>query len=87
MENAPDILRLHRDNPYLAALAYREAMRMEVYILGWLEGAVTSAMLWLAEDMEALSERGMIIPCDVLRMANIIVGALVSLVLPRVLRD
>lgn len=87
LQNTLDYLRFHRENPHLTSLIYREAMGVDTAFSQKVEKQVTFARKKLAEDLDMLLERGLIIPCDTELAATFIAGASVGLILTRILTD
>ena len=85
--NALDYLRFHRDNPHLTSIIYRLAMGRDNAFSQKVENQAVFARKKLAESLDLLLERGMIISCDTELAATFIAGSSVGLILSRLLWD
>ncbi|MBC7246993.1 MAG: TetR/AcrR family transcriptional regulator [Actinobacteria bacterium] len=87
LQNALDYLRFHRDNPHLTSIIYRLAMGRDNAFSQKVENQAVFARKKMAESLDMLLERGMIIPCDTELAATFIAGSSVGLILSRLLWD
>lgn len=83
LQNTIDYLRFHKDNPHLTSIIYRLAMGLDTAFSQKVERQVVFARKKMAEDLNLLLERGMIIPCDTELAATFIAGSAVGLILSR----